>query len=360
MRSSDLLLRALRDPASLVAVTPADWSRLVYLGRASVLLARIAADARAAGIFDQLPANIQGQLRAAERQAALSHTRITWEIDRLKRAFWGRRQKIVLLKGAAYMAAQMPCAVGRPSSDIDILVAHADLTLTEATLMAAGWEPLKTSDYDQQYYRDWMHELPPLRHPERNSMIDVHHTILPLTGRLRPDADKLLAAAVPLDDDLYRLADTDMLLHSAVHLFQDGEVRGALRDVLDQRDMLRDFAGRDPNYWGRLIARAEELGLGRPLYYSLRYVERLFAVSPPATVRPALDRLGPPAPVRALMDRLVESALFPTFLFEHAPGRRIAGELLYLRSHWLRMPPLMLARHLSTKALKKLGLSSKA
>ena len=37
--------------------------------------------------------------------------------------------------------------------------------------------------YDDAYYRDHMHELPPLIHKERDRMIDVHHTILPLTAR---------------------------------------------------------------------------------------------------------------------------------------------------------------------------------
>src|SRR5690606_29818819 len=127
------------------------------------------------------------------------------------------------------------CGVGRFSSDIDILVDRAELQLAEATLMAAGWEPMKIAAYDQRYYRDWMHELPPLRHGERGTVIDVHHTILPLTSRLKPDAARLVAAARPVDGVIHVLDAPDMLLHSAVHLFQDGEIRGYLRDLLDQR-----------------------------------------------------------------------------------------------------------------------------
>ncbi|WP_164045505.1 nucleotidyltransferase family protein, partial [Serratia marcescens] len=65
--------------------------------------------------------------------------------------------------------------------DLDILVPRDRLDEVEAALLAAGWEWVKPDPYDDAYYRRWMHELPPLIHRERDRMIDVHHTILPLT-----------------------------------------------------------------------------------------------------------------------------------------------------------------------------------
>src|SRR3546814_20445808 len=72
------------------------------------------------------------------------------------------------------------------------------LDAVEAGLIAAGWEWVKPDHYDDQYYRRWMHELPPLIHKERDRMIDVHHTILPLTARQTPDAEALIADSVAL------------------------------------------------------------------------------------------------------------------------------------------------------------------
>ncbi|HPZ83074.1 MAG TPA: galactitol-1-phosphate 5-dehydrogenase, partial [Thermogutta sp.] len=62
--------------------------------------------------------------------------------------------------------------------------------------------PLEEGPYwfDQLYYRRWMHELPPLIHAERDRMIDVHHAILPLTHRIRPDMAAMLADARPLPE----------------------------------------------------------------------------------------------------------------------------------------------------------------
>ncbi|MEX1148154.1 MAG: nucleotidyltransferase family protein, partial [Sphingomonadales bacterium] len=284
----------------------------------------------------------------------------TWELDRLRRVFWGTDQKLMLLKGAAYTVRDLPWARGRISTDVDVLVARAELEGVEAALIHAGWQPARTSEYDQKYYREWMHELPPLRHPERQTVIDVHHTILPPTGRVRVDGARLLERARVVDDRFLVLSDADMLLHSAVHLFQDGEVRGGVRDLLDQAGMIRHF-GQDPAFWPDVIARAQELGLTRPLYYSLRYAERLLGApvpdSVPDHVRDAVRPMGPGPMVRGLMDRLVEAAIAPAYMFEPRKGAALAGEMLYLRSHWLKMPPAMLARHLATKALKRIRFS---
>ncbi len=47
-------------------------------------------------------------------------------------------------------------------------------------------EWIKSDPYDDLYYRRWMHELPPLVHSERGQLVDVHHTILPLTAGRSP------------------------------------------------------------------------------------------------------------------------------------------------------------------------------
>jgi hypothetical protein len=58
--------------------------------------------------------------------------------------------------------------------------------------------------------------------------------------------------------------------------------------------------------------------------------------------------------VRAIMDGAVTSALRPTALGEARRGRRLALGVLYLRSHWLKMPPALLARHILIKAARRL------
>ena len=44
------------------------------------------------------------------------------------------------------------------------------------------------------------------------------------------------------------LSPVDMLLHNAVHLFMNDELRGGLRDVVDFRDLFEHFAERDAGF----------------------------------------------------------------------------------------------------------------
>src|SRR3546814_4591273 len=78
-----------------------------------------------------------------------------------------------------------------------------------------------------------MHELPPRIHRERDRMIDVHHTILPLTARITPDAAALIADSVVLGNGLRMLAPADRLVHAAAHLFADGDLAGGMRNLWD-------------------------------------------------------------------------------------------------------------------------------
>ena len=141
-----------------------------------------------------------------------------------------------------------------------------------------------------------------------------------------------------------------MALHVAVHLFQEGEIAGGLGGLVDFAELCRHF-GRDPEFWQELVPAAVELGLVRPLYYALRYAGKLLGTTVPDPVLAEASRVGrPPPPVRAAMDPMVPRALLPDLPEYRTPWRRLARLCLYIRSHWLRMPPLPLAQHLLRKA----------
>ncbi len=140
-----------------------------------------------------------------------------------------------------------------------------------------------------------------------------------------------------------------MILHSALHLLNEGEFARGLRDLDDIAQLLRRF-GSDAPFWPLLLDRAEELDLRRPLHYALRYAGALLGVAVPEPVRMAA-RLAPPnAALRWLMDILFSRALRP----DHESCRDgltgVALWLLYVRSHHLRLPPRLLLPHLLRKA----------
>ena len=344
----------IRQPGEAAGLSPADWNRLIRLARREFVLGRLAATlADEAAIWSGLPEKVRAIMQGALREVAFRQTRLMWEVDRLAYALRGLDTPVLLLKGAAYLGAGLQAGRGRIAADLDILTDRSHLQLIEDALTAHGFAPEPHDDYDEQYYRAWMHELPPLRHQARGTVIDVHHAILPLTARPRPDTGLLLAASVACGETGFRrLGDHDLFIHSAVHLFHDGEFINGLRNLIELHDLIVEF-GQRPGFFEGLMARARSLGLARYAAYGLRQAHRLLAAPVPATVMASAKADLPPPPMLWLMDGLFGQALMAVDLPRGRPRVMLAQRLLYLRSHWLRMPPVMLTRHLARKSLKR-------
>ena len=346
------LLSALRDPDSLAQLDGAHWSDVLDHGRGSGLLARLESLLAARMLLDRIPEKARLQLLEARSFVRRNQTDIRFEVDRITRALAHLDMPIVLLKGAAYLFAALPPAGRHAAADLDILVPKEHLATVERALRAAGWQTADLSEYDARYYREWMHQIPPLWHPDRLFAVDIHHTILPTTSRYEPDAGALLAAAVPLDDrSLKVLCPADMVLHAAAHLFTEEFISG-LRQLAVVHDLLEHF-GKSDQFWIELLERSRRHGLERILYYALRYGRRVLRTEIPHEVARATAAHRPNPVVLAIMDAAVMSALRPTAFGESSPGRGIALWVLYLRSHWLKMPPLLLLRHVLSKAVQR-------
>ena len=342
------LLSPLWRTAQGPTLTPAGWTLLLGQARVARVLARLATKAADEGWLAGVPEGprryLEGALPAAERQ----RQSVRWEIDRLRVALAGLPGPVVLLKGAAYVAAGLPPARGRMFGDIDFMVPRAQLAAVEAHLLAGGWAHERLDPYDERYYRDWMHELPPFKHVWRHTWLDVHHTITPPTSRYAVDGAALMAEVVPLPGlpGFATLSPRDMVLHSAVHLLLDGELPHGLRDLLDLDDLLRHF-GADPAFWPSLVERALALGLAPLLSLALAQLERLFGSRPPPAAEAAVARLPPP---QATTNRLLAAALRPHHPSCSDASVQRARRLLYLRAHALRMPLAQVLPHLARKA----------
>ncbi len=351
-RVANLLKRALQAPASVPDLSAPDLDMLIRSARRVRLLGRLAADLQAAGVFDTLLPVAQDQLNGtlvyAEARARLAR----WELDRIAWALEDAPpSRIVAMKGCAYLLLGLPKAASRIMADVDLMLPEAELEAVEKRLNQKGWRTKPLSPYDDHYYRRWTHELPPLAHVERQVEIDLHHNLLPVTARLKPPAEPLLAAAVAVPGSPYRVLDgPDMVLHAMVHLFYSDEMADKLRDLVDIVDLVGHFAVEDAGFWERLVDRAGQLGLERPAFYGLRYARQLLDCPVPEHVESAIAAWGPPAPVRRLMDRLTANALYPMHPDDGSPvGVAASRRLLYMRSHWIRMPPWLLAYHLGYK-----------
>ena len=331
--SGALVASVLTDAARATVLTSDAWNALIAAARAEQLIGSLAV--RLDGLsIPPAAARIMADARASAEQGRVA---ALWEAEMARRALVPLGVPVVLLKGTAFVAAGLDAGRGRSIGDLDILVPRDALDTVEAALLAAGWEWVKPDPYDDAYYRRWMHELPPLIHRERDRMIDVHHTILPPTARPTPDAGALIADAVPLGNGLSVLSSEDMVIHAAAHLFADGDLQGGLRNLWDIDRLVREFD--DAGFVERLMTRAGRHDLVPATARALRLAKRIYSTP--------VDGFAPVA----------SDALFARRLLARDGWGRLRHKGtefgFYVRSHWLRMPPAMLARHLWTKFRKK-------
>ena len=351
-----LLVEGLQDPPGTLRLSNARWALLLQQARAARLLSRLAILLDAAGGLRRVPAGPLHHLESSLVLARSHDQAVRWEVGSVHDSLRSAGIPVVLLKGAAYVLADLPAARGRWFSDVDVMVPRTSLADAEATLRLSGWIGTHADDaYDQRYYREWMHEIPPMLHERRRTTLDIHHSILPPTARLKPDAAKLFAAAVPVAGhaDLRVLAPADMVLHSATHLFWDGEFHHGLRDLVDLDDLLRHFDARDPAFFPTLVDRSFEMDLAGPLQYGLRYARRILGTPVPDSVVTALQRAGPNRLLRPSMDAAFQRALMPDHPSCSDAFTPLARWLLFVRGHYLRMPLRLLVPHLARKAFSR-------
>lgn len=350
---SILLIRLLKSPSCCREFSPTDWDLTIRQARSANLIASLHYHLNSHAILNDVVADVRLHLESARITALALARSIRWEVHCLTQALKGLDVPVILLKGAAYVLADLPVGRGRMFSDIDIIVPKSRLDEVERDLIKSGWITTHWDGYDQRYYRRWMHELPPLRHIKRRSSLDVHHTILPETASLKPDPNKLISAACDIDSQgkVKVFAPPDMILHSATHLFHDGEFEHGTRDLFDLHQMLQAF-GRQKNFWKTLVERAEEQDLLRPLYYALRYTSLFFDTRIPEETVEQVQTGKPVGPMAVVMDGLLKRALLPDHPSCSTPLTGTVRLLLYIRSHYLRMPLYLLIPHLIRKAIR--------
>ncbi|CAN5209722.1 nucleotidyltransferase family protein [soil metagenome] len=347
------LLRALGEPAAMAGFSPSTWDLVVRQATHAGLLGRLGAMAQRAGLQQRIPVAAWRHLEAVLSIAEQQQRAVRWELVHLSASLAALEGPVLLLKGAAYAAANLPPGPGRLFADIDILVPKAQLDAAESALMLTGWVSDHHSDYDLRYYRQWMHELPPMTQLRRQTSLDLHHNILPESARIKTRPELILASAQPLREfpRFAVPAPADQILHSATHLFHEGEWEHGLRDLSDLDLLLREH-GRNDGFWDALLARSRELGLGRPLFYALSLCRQVLATPiPAAVIADCPDRPG------LLMHSWMNAIFLQALSSAHQPtSSRLAGPAafaLYLRSHYLRMPLHLLLPHLLAKAWQR-------
>jgi hypothetical protein len=335
------LLNFLADRRSADHLDPQGWSLLFAEARACSLSARLATTLAKAPPAS-MPAAFHAHLLAAQRQwQALADDAIR-ELRLIAEALHSVGTRVVLLKGAAYVAADLPSAQGRIFSDIDVLVDKEFLPKAEGNLMLAGWVARHMSAYDHRYYREWSHEIPPMMHLQRGTVIDLHHSLVMPTCKIRVDVKSMIDDIVPIpgEGNWFRLKDEDLVLHAASHLLLNSEFDRGLRDLWDIDLLMRYFSADMPDFGEAVLHRAERVGLGRVVRQAFTLCARLFRTPLPQR---ALNERGP-------VMKLLGAAIDTRHPDTRSSWQALADQLLLYRELNLRLPPALLARHLWHKA----------
>lgn len=348
------LLYLLKNPQQASGLPVPEWEIAIRQARRSGLLPRLASVVRQDDCWHAIPSAVNAHLQSAIEEQRHLRQATRFEINCLLDAFEGCDYPMVLLKGAAYEALCLPPSEYRLFSDIDVLVPHDFIGKAELLLMTHGWAHMPIDEYDDSYYRRWMHEIPPLRHLKRHSVVDLHHTISPLTSRIRVNIDKIFSAIEPCPSypGAFVLSAADRILHSAAHLFLDGEFDKGVRDLIDINELLRAYIHNEHD-WDYLLDRGKELNLDRPLGLALRYLNLIFEEDIPKSVLKTAYSIEKNSLRESFDDFLFLRGLIP----EHPASSKLltllAKNSLYIRGHWLRMPPQLLIPHLFKKGMKK-------
>jgi hypothetical protein len=343
------LLALLRQADPAQPLSEAQWQEHATVARRLNLIGTAGEKLRVQGV--RPPAAIARHFEGARALSERQRQSVRWEVRCIDDCLAPLGVPVLLLKGAAYAMADHVVSRGRLFGDVDILVPVAALGDVESELMKAGWATAKSDPYDQRYYRQWMHELPPMFNVRRGSVLDVHHNLLPRTARHHPDPDKILARSQPLAEHrcMRVPALQDMLVHSLVHLVHEGEFHNGLRDLVDIDGLIASGAGQS-DFWQRVSAAALGNELAEPVRLGLLLARECVGTPVPEAL---LRELAPGQPPQ--LSRW-HAAMLPRALYSHAlreplPRRdRWARQAAYWRAHALRMPPHLLAVHLARKA----------
>lgn len=342
----------LRSPSLLSRLTLSEWADLILILRESKLLATLYHILLRNNLFEQQDEYVKRHLNGAFVHADRQKSQVIYESLLLTELLNTIDVKPIFLKGANYTLRNSINSHGRIISDIDILVQKSQLVEVEALLKRNLWQSETLSDYDEKFYRKWAHEIPPLVHILRSTVLDVHHNLyMPISGRaLNIELFELNSEFI---EEKYRvLSRADSVLHSILHLFLNEDFTNSFRDLFDIYCLINEYG--DEEFWQRLTWISSETNSDRELYYCITLLRQLFDYSVPENVYQNLKAEHENSFSRIFVGFILINALTPQHELLNNAKNRFARFVVFIRGHWIKMPLNILIFHLFVKSYKGL------
>lgn len=334
------LIALLRSPAKALRVEEGDWTDIIVHARKAQVLGQLAVRLQEGGHSIRLPQSVLNHLELATLTATRRMESAMWEVGVIRRAV-DSQVPLVLLKGCAYAAIKDANSYGRLFSDVDILVPRQDLNSMESALFRAGWKPNRVDDYDAAYYRNWMHEVPPMEHVRRHTVVDLHHAINPPVSRFYVDPSRLLERLVEVQPGVFVLGTADRVIHCCLHLLQEGEPKKLLRDLYDLHTLVSQHYGGSSGT-EELFLRAGDLQVLDLVKTAVGAANALFGTDSSA--------IGGIALLQGCLTRCAQEANGADSSWPAA----WSGTAVLAFSHWMKMPLHLLIPHLARKSFLRL------
>lgn len=189
-------------------------------------------------LFLTLPDNLKNTIvkHSASYVTFANKQRLTLikELLELEQVFAGCGYQVLLVKGAAYRIGGFAYAQYRLFSDIDLLVHPTYFQDAVRRLIGKGYIEHTYSEYERNYYINWSHQYPPLRHMTRSAEVDLHHSIFFAKSKIKIDIDRFISNATQVSGSVFSLpTPADMFVHACLHLFYQEEQQKMTKDLID-------------------------------------------------------------------------------------------------------------------------------
>jgi len=324
------------------------WVQVIRVLRYQQCLARIGWRLQDSGLATELPVYALNHLKNADLIAQKQYHQVHYEAMLLQRQLQPLTSHLLFLKGAAYsLNDDSAVGRGRTYSDIDLLVDRKSLPVIEKELCLYGFVAEDLDEYDQKYYREWSHEIPPLRHGSRGTLLDIHHNLLPLITGRAPDISLFFRHTRQTNAGYTVFSPAAMFLHSTVHLILSEEIKHGFRDITDLYLIIEQYQNND--FWQELVSLSIESGFAIEVFLALRYLEKILSLQVPVAVHQKLSTYRPSEFRLRSLDFIFLRKLKPAHPSFGNHSDVVADWLLLLRGHYLKMPLHILLKHLGRK-----------
>jgi hypothetical protein len=227
---------------------------------------------------------------------------------------------------------------------MDLLVSKKDLNEVEKKLSFFGWFTQKIDDYDQKYYREWAHEIPPMQQASRGTIADIHHNLLPPISGRAPDIKTFIREPHQTEDGLYTLSQHAMILHSIVHLFFNEDFKNGFRDLSDLNIMFSEI-DQQSDFWSNIYQLAIDSSFENELFYAVRYCQIINGTVFPGYFVANISKFSPTKMRLVISDFIFINVLRPTHPSLSNLKTQIANLFAVTRGHFLKMPLHILMAH---------------